>query len=330
MKRIAIIGAGLSGLVLGKRLADKAEVTLFEKSRGVSGRLPTRRAEGYEFDHGAQFLTARSKAFQQFLAPYIASGDIAEWQPRVITLSAGEKPYTRPWFEPHFIGAPMMTSLCRKLAQDQDIQLETRITALTRTANGWLLDTEEQQLEPEFDWVICTAPAPQTREMLADFLAEEVLSGEGGLDDVVMSPCFALMQGYNNLPSLPFEAARVKDSPVEWIMLNTSKAGRNANPALVIQSSNAWAEENLERPAEEVINMLQSEAEQVMPTALPEPDYVSLHRWRYARVEQALEQDYLFDASQGLAACGDWACEGRVEGAFTSASRLADAMEQVL
>ena len=54
MTKIAIIGAGLSGLTAAHDLKEHANVTLYEKSRGVGGRLATRRAEPFSFDHGAQ------------------------------------------------------------------------------------------------------------------------------------------------------------------------------------------------------------------------------------------------------------------------------------
>ena len=42
MKKIAIIGAGLSGLTAATQLREHAEVTVFEKSRGPGGRMETR------------------------------------------------------------------------------------------------------------------------------------------------------------------------------------------------------------------------------------------------------------------------------------------------
>jgi renalase len=56
MTNIAIIEAGLSGLTAANILKDYADITIFEKSRGVSGRMSTRHAYPYSFDHGAQFL----------------------------------------------------------------------------------------------------------------------------------------------------------------------------------------------------------------------------------------------------------------------------------
>ncbi len=65
-KKIAIIGAGLTGLTLANRLNQHAEVTVFEKARGVGGRMTTRHADPFSFDHGAQFFTVRNKRFGQF------------------------------------------------------------------------------------------------------------------------------------------------------------------------------------------------------------------------------------------------------------------------
>jgi predicted NAD/FAD-dependent oxidoreductase len=55
--RIAIIGAGLSGLILARALSQHASVNVFEKARGVGGRMSTRYA-----DHGEN--TCFSKIYQ--------------------------------------------------------------------------------------------------------------------------------------------------------------------------------------------------------------------------------------------------------------------------
>jgi len=44
MPKIAIIGAGLSGLILAHSLKEHANITIFEKARGVGGRMSTRYA----------------------------------------------------------------------------------------------------------------------------------------------------------------------------------------------------------------------------------------------------------------------------------------------
>ena len=47
MKKIAIIGAGLSGIVIAKTLKPKFNVEIYEKSRGLGGRMSTKRSLPY-------------------------------------------------------------------------------------------------------------------------------------------------------------------------------------------------------------------------------------------------------------------------------------------
>ena len=51
-KKIAIIGAGISGLTLAQKLKEYADVVIYEKSRGVGERMSTHYAEPFYFDHG--------------------------------------------------------------------------------------------------------------------------------------------------------------------------------------------------------------------------------------------------------------------------------------
>ena len=69
MKNIAVIGAGITGITLANLLQKKVNLTVFEKSRGVGGRMATRRAEPYQFNHGAQYFKIENKEFRDFLYP---------------------------------------------------------------------------------------------------------------------------------------------------------------------------------------------------------------------------------------------------------------------
>ena len=70
--RVAIIGAGLAGLIAGRELfRGGADVIVFDKGRSPGGRLATRRIGGATLDHGAQFFTVRSPAF---------AAQVADWE----------------------------------------------------------------------------------------------------------------------------------------------------------------------------------------------------------------------------------------------------------
>ena len=65
--KIAIIGAGMAGLTVAKKLKDFADITIFEKSRGAGGRICSRYTEPFVFDHGAQFFTTKDSEFNELV-----------------------------------------------------------------------------------------------------------------------------------------------------------------------------------------------------------------------------------------------------------------------
>ena len=97
MKNIAIIGAGLSAPTLATILKSSANISVFEKSRSVSGRMSTRRAGLYHFDHGAQFFRAKSPGFKAFIHPMIEQGIIGPWDARLIELDKTKIVAKRNW-----------------------------------------------------------------------------------------------------------------------------------------------------------------------------------------------------------------------------------------
>ena len=60
-KKIAVIGAGLAGITFACKMKGKFDVNVFEKSRGVGGRMSTREENQFTFDHGAQFFKIKKK-----------------------------------------------------------------------------------------------------------------------------------------------------------------------------------------------------------------------------------------------------------------------------
>lgn len=324
--RIAIIGAGISGLHLATRMQDHAEITVFEKARGVSGRLSTRYADPFQFDHGAQYFTARTKSFQSFLKPYLQQGIVKPWTPKIVTLAKGEAPYKRDWFEPHYVAAPRMNHLCQILAAEVDVRLPVEIKHLERTDKGWHLEDKEAQTYGPFDWVISSAPAPQSATLLpGEFNGQEALSR------IVMTGNYTVLIGL--LTPLPWhwEAAVVKDSPIGWMAANHSKPDRASTSAsLLVQSTNEWAEAHIDEDIPAMQSLLLKEVFALTGLDASAAPHLATHRWRYAHVENAAETPFLLDSERQLAVCGDGCLGGRVEAAWLSADGLASALRQTL
>jgi len=130
--RVAVVGAGISGLSCATALAAAGvSVTVFDKGRGPAGRTATRRAV-VPFDHGAQYFTARDPTFQAEVARLMARGVVAEWTPRVVAVDrVGSVP--RPATEvQRLVGVPGMNAIAQALALSLDVRVNVTVTAIDR------------------------------------------------------------------------------------------------------------------------------------------------------------------------------------------------------
>ncbi len=282
MRRVAVIGAGLSGLVAARELRECSEVTVFEKSRGYGGRLATRYEGGFEFDHGAQYFTARSAGFQKFLEPLIAHGVVACWCARFAELDRDTVVATRDWDDafPHYVGAPRMNAIGRYLADGLTVRQNTTVAQLDREADGWSLADSDGNALGRFDWVVCAVPAAQTAALV------------GGADS-------------------------------SWISVNSSKPQRTGRFTLVVHSTNAYADANLETRLPAVQDHLLREVSEVTGVDCGQASVCQLQRWRYANVDKQSGPACLVDEDLQLAGCGDWFRHGRVAAAFSSGFEVA-------
>lgn len=318
MMRIAIIGAGISGLTLASCLKDFAEVTVFEKARGVGGRMSTRYADSFCFDHGAQCFTARTKAFQAFLNPYIESGIISEWTGKVINLQIGQKPTRRIWSEPHLVASPHMNSLCKVMARDLNINLSTEITSVeNRAGNSWYIKSQDKQ-HGIFDWIISTAPPVQTINLLGSYLPEQAL-----LHTVKMQSCYATMIGLNKAWEQEWIAAKVHNNPIKWISVNSTKPNRNKMlTTFVAHSRNAWSEKYVNNDVKEIEKILLAEFQHLTGIAHTDADYIATHLWKYAIVSHTHKSGFYLDETKKIAATSDWASTSRIEEVWINAMEL--------
>lgn len=322
MLKVAIIGAGAAGLAAARALNEVAEVTVFDKSRGVGGRMSTRYAGDWEFDHGAQFFTLRSDDVSAFLNAQLETEVIVPWQPAVAQAADGE---TRRWAHPRYVAGHRMNVLPKALARDVQVHTGCTISALTSTPNGWQLHTTELA-DPcgPFDWVISAVPSAQAAALLPDTFAHKQR-----LSDVVMKPCHALMVGFSGGIDCAWQVLEPQTFPFAWIARNDSKPGRDTRPSFVAHTSIEWSDANLEREPKTLhAELLDAFAGATGLTA--QPDHVSVHRWRYARTETPLGEPALLDAATKLIACGDWCIEGKVEAAFQSGLSAAEHLKAAM
>jgi len=328
---VAVIGAGLSGLACAHALAQAGQaVALFDKSRGPSGRMSTRRtsdADGqglgdWQCDHGAQYFTARDAAFRDEVARWQAAGVAAPWRARIATWVDGV------WGEPNttpdrFVGTPRMTSpagwLVQQLGPAVHTQWATTVLQLQREAQGWALATAEHGvLAQRFQVVLLAVPAPQAVPLLQPVCP----AGAAVAASAHMRGCWAVMVRTAQPVALPCDGAFINTGPLRWIANDRSKPGRSGPCTWLLHASPEWSESHIEASPAHVTALLLAAFEAVGgPPA--HTVQATAHRWRYADTQPPLTLGSWWDGKAGLGLCGDWLHGGKVEGAWLSGRHLA-------
>ena len=318
---VAVVGAGMAGLTCASALqAAGLKVRLFEKSRGVGGRLSTRRTEDWEADHGAQYFTASSAPFRAQVAAWLEAGMISPWAPRLAVIGPQAPRAEGPSNGPRrYVGMPGMSGLAKALAVDLDVRTQHTVTDVARETRSWRLATREHGWQDEaYDALVIAVPAPQVAPFtskVSPLLGELARSGS-------MQPCWTLMAQFDHPVELPFEAAFVNQGALRWVARNSSKPGRRGQESWVLQAGASWSQAHLEDDETWVMARMIAAFQDL---GGPRPVTSTLHRWRYADTEP-LSAGFAWDPDTGAGLCGDWLSGGKVEGAWLSGRNLAHTM----
>jgi predicted NAD/FAD-dependent oxidoreductase len=315
--QVAVIGAGLAGLSCASALVSAGmQVKVFEKSRGLAGRMSTRKGEGWQCDHGARYFTARDPAFQNQLAIWLRQGVAAQWHIPIGVYENQVWQSSKP-SDPRYVGTPWMTSPAHHLAQSLEIHRSNTITQINRAQQQWQLHTVEHGvLEYKPDWVILAIPAPQALALtkaIDPTISElhEKAKTEG---------CWTMMLRFNEMIAMPFEAAFINDGILSWAARNNTKPQRTGEEVWVIHGQSQWSQDHIDADAQTIAPQMIAAFIAIGGVA---PAEYSIHRWRYASSDPSHRVGFHCNPEQGIAYCGDWLHGGRVEGAWLSGHALA-------
>jgi predicted NAD/FAD-dependent oxidoreductase len=307
-KTIAIIGAGMAGLMTGRVLRERgANVIILEKSRGLGGRLATKRVGPAVFDLGAQFFTISDPGLEAWLADWRTAGIVSRW--------SGAENDTR------WIGRPTMTAVAKRLAEGLEVKREHKVTAAARVADGWELTLETHGLM-RVDRLVSTAPVPQTLMLLkaGGVVLKEPLGAE--LARVSYHPCLALLVVLDRASATPMEGVSPKAGPLRWIADNAKK-GISAEDAgaMTLLATPAFSAENYGRTEDEIAARLLPAAREFFGEAAVIS--AALHRWRYSEATSRRAEKCVWLPEMALGLAGDAFGGPGVEGAALSGLALA-------
>jgi len=304
--RVGIVGAGIAGLACAQGLARRGhEPVLFDKGRGPGGRMSTRRIQTSlgqaQFDHGAQYFTAREPAFQSQVSDWVATGVAAPWP------AAGSDAY---------VGVPAMNTPVRELAADHDVHWSTRVTEVARHGARWRVSVENGDPQ-NVDLAVIAVPAEQAAALLA--VAAPDLASRAGA--AVSEPCWTVMAAFAQPVAVAGDCLR-SERVIGWAARNSAKPGRTGPESWVVQATPEWSRRHIDADPDEVAADLLCALADDVEVGLPAVIGRTAHLWRFARSAHGGTGPIL-DRGRRLGLCGDWLVGPRVESAWLSGVGLA-------
>lgn len=306
--KVAVLGAGISGLVCARRLQEMGhEVVVLEKSRSLGGRCASRKIGEHVVDTGAQYFTLRDGQVRQ------AVEKIAGDQLRKISLPILDR-RTREVYregEERFYLAEGNNRLGKYLAEGLQVRKEVELGPWEKAGGNWIVAGEK------FGAVVCSAPWPQAK----------VLSGSHE-EGVKYDPCLTAVVEYRvpwqEKGSFYAEMEPSGQDALAWVAWENAKEGRivGENTVVVIQASIQYSRENLEKKPEEWVEDLQQKLEKQGRLEKKFRGQSMGHRWRYSRRQEGGRISAT--ASQGIYFCGDSTTESRVESVWKSGWETAE------
>ena len=213
-----------------------------------------------------------------------------------------------------------MNSIAKFLSKNINIMKETKIVKIEKSkCNSFWNLIDQSGNERSFEWVIINVPPIQALDLLPNnfqYISE--------VKNKKMLGCYSLMLGFEKKIDLPFDSALIRDLDISWISVNSSKPNRLSNFTLVVNSTNSWAEKNLETNKNKVIDSLLTETSKILGVKSINPDVLELQKWRYANIAKQNFFKPLVDQKNKIAVGGDWNIQGRVESAFLSGLKIFD------
>lgn len=301
-----IVGAGIAGLLVARVLRDAgARVLVLEKSRGLGGRMATKRVGDAVFDTGAQYFTVSDPGFAARVAEWERAGVVAPWPG-----GDGKR----------FVGRPSITAVAKHLAEGIDAKRDHKVTALGCCGDHWCVDVENHGCL-RAERLVLTAPVPQSLALLAagDFKLPEPLAAR--LAGLTYDPCLALLVTLAGRSRLPGVGVRREGGAICWAADNQAKGVSPNVAAVTLHLAADFSAANYARTDAEVLELVRAEAEELIGAPIAT---ATLHRWKFSHARAKFEEPFVWWPQESLGFAGDAFGGAKVEGAAVSALALAE------
>ncbi|HET6528062.1 MAG TPA: FAD-dependent oxidoreductase [Balneolaceae bacterium] len=332
--KIGIVGASISGLIAGQKLAKAGhDVTVIERMHSLGGKFATRELDGLQLDYGISYFAAESKTFRDYLEELNQKGAVKKWAEEFNFYNGSVLKSSNPHSSPqtYFTGSRGMQSIVKNLSRWVDVISEisaggvTYIGADRSKKRPWMINLSDFSVF-ECDAVIIAAPAVEAYGLLQTGQDETAIRRIiRTVDEVEYNGCISLAATFDQ-PIPDWKGIECKNSSLQWIGNESSKQGGSEKTGLLIQSTADFYQEHAELDDKTLKQLLLEEAAKVVDSWILKPQSTYLHRWKYFEARNPINEYFMElemdDAPFVL--IGDYLGGNSVENAFLSGYNLAE------
>lgn len=309
-----IVGAGISGLALAKKLtAQNRKVLVLEKSRSVGGRLATRRDADASYDHGAQFYKIQKDEVSEHDQLWSNAGVSEVWFSEVDTL---------------FKSSPKgMTALAKSLAQNLEIIFNEKLTHFilppVQENNEIHLRCESGQSYLA-NRVILSAPLPQS----LDLLKASQIGYPAELNEIRYAKALVGLFEINAVDSFDLKYIQNLNESIFSISNQMSKSV-SSKLAVTVTMQPAWSERYFEEAEEKTLKILEEQFLHFIHQqfAKVQVTKMQLKKWRFSHPIKTSSEAYLqLPEAPHVYLMGDAFGGGSIRGALRSAESLSKSL----
>ena len=256
---VLIAGAGLSGLMAARRLAQAGlSVRVVEREPVAGGRLATWQSGSNRADTGAQFFTVRTREFGVVVEQWLAQEWIFEW---TRGWSDGSLLGDRPDGYPRYAARGGFGALAHNLSAGSPVRFATEIGATLLDADGWsVMTTAQERFRGRA--LILTPPVPQSLALLDAGHVRLPDQQRMVLDAIRYGRCLSGVFVVDGNMALPEPGALQRPAaPISWVADNRRKGISTAGRTLTVHASPVASAERWTETDEAVLAWMAAELE---------------------------------------------------------------------
>jgi len=322
---VAIVGAGLSGLMAGRQLADSGlNVAIFESAPVAGGRAMTHSVGRGRADSGAQFFTARAPEFAAIVAQWLRGGLIFEWSQGWSDGSLGEAVADG---YPRYAARGGFAMLAEQLAKGLPIYRSCPVESLSIRDDRWIVAGPNLSSTVLARAALLCLPVPEALLILAEGGVAMPAEEYQILSAIRYGRCLCGLFEIDGTDEMPFPGAVQRpDQSITWVADNLRKGVSPTSRTITAHAGRAVSQTYWSISDADVLAWMWAEIGGWFSADTQVTD-ARLIRWPYAVPLSTHQERYLLSRlTPPLAFAGDAFDGPRVEGAVLSGLAAAGAL----